>query len=318
MVYEQIAIFIGALLVLVKASDVTVDRALHIARLTGMSQIAVGAIILAVGTSLPEMAITIISSFTGESPLALGTLIGANVADITLMFGITALFGTVVFKRKDLERSWMILISGGLALLLLIRGTADILVGLIAITVYFLFTNYTLLRGYHVPKLKEHKILRRNIAKEGLALAIGIALVLLSANFLTNAAADIARLYGIHEAVIGAAIIAVGTTLPEVSVSVAAIRKRNSTLAVGNLVGSLVTNIGLILGIGAIIAPIPINGLERFMLVSFMVIALLFQTGIATRRKINGAEGILLISIFIAFQALVLAASGFNFAGLLP
>jgi cation:H+ antiporter len=311
MVLEIIALFIGAFVVLVKASDITVDRAVHVAKLTGLSQVAVGAIILALGTSLPELAITIISSFTGESPLAIGMLVGANVADITLMMGITALFGTVVLKKKDVERSWIVLLSVAIAFLIVLRGVIDIWTGIAALVAYFLFTDYTIARGYHIPKLRQHKIARKGLAKEAVVLAAGIVLVIASASILTGTAASIARLYGIHEAVIGAAIIAIGTTLPEMSVSIAAVRKKNSTLAVGNLVGSLITNLGLILGLGALIAPVAINGLEKFILVAFMAIAIMFQSVIASRFKLNRAEGVVLIATFIAFQLLTLAASGF-------
>ena len=179
--YESVLIFIGSLIVLVKASDVVVDRAMHVSRHTGLSQIAVGAIILALGTSLPELAVTIISSINGQPSLAFGTIIGSNITNLTLMFGVSALFGVVIFKRKDLERSWIIALSSGLALLLLIRGVADIFFGIIALVVFFLFVNYTLIRGYSVPKMKEHSVLKKDLAKDVLILFGGIVFVLISA-----------------------------------------------------------------------------------------------------------------------------------------
>jgi len=311
MVLVPIVLFAIGLVVLVKASDEAVLRGVRLAKLTGLSEVAIGFILLAIGTSLPELAVSVFSSFAGESQIAFGTLLGSNISDVTLIFGITALFGTIVWKKADYEVSRSALIPILLALLALFMPVLDANFGILALAVFLMFVfamireKYAISRNHEkVPIIKTPKIVTNIVV-----MLTAIVLVVVSAYLITNSSVDIARAFGIPEILISGIIIAVGTSIPELAVSIQAIRNGRSGLAIGNIAGSLVTNLGFILGIAAIMRPIQIMPLDRAWLVASLVTGLVFLW-LSGRRKLSWRGGIGLIFLWLA-TIVTLAILGF-------
>jgi len=299
-VYEY-AVLVVAIIVLMKSSELTIRNAAALSKLTGVSQMAIGFMIIAVATSLPELAIAVISSVKGEGLLSLGNVIGANISNMALIFGVISLFGFVITKNERDESLKLVLgtILIGLAILLLKR--IDIAFGIFGILIFYAFSKTIVKKGL---KLKNHSegIKTVEIVKSLLMLLLSIAVVIISANFVTDSAVLIARIAGVAESLIGATILAVGTTLPELSVNIAAIKKRNVDLAVGDTMGSLITNLTLVLGIAALINPMTAGAISSIAIGFMIFIGLAFMLFIF-RRKFDTQVGFTLLALYAIYMA---------------
>jgi len=312
MLLISILLFAVGMLVLVKASDETVLRGVRLAKLTGLSEVAIGFILLAIGTSLPELAVSVFSSLGGQSQIALGTLLGSNISDVTLIFGITALFGTVVWKKADIEVSRSALIPILLALVALFLPILDANFGILALAMFMMFVfamvkeKYAISRNHEkVPIIKTPQIVTNIVV-----ILAAMVLLVISATLITDSSVEIARAFGIPEILISGIIIAVGTSIPELAVSIQAIRNKSSGLAVGNIAGSLVANLGLLLGLVAIVRPVSLMPIDRLWLAGTVVTGILFLL-LSSRRKLGRRGGLVLVITWVAVIAALIAMEGF-------
>ncbi|MBU3904548.1 MAG: hypothetical protein KJ906_00145 [Nanoarchaeota archaeon] len=302
MFIEGIILLVG-LIILIKSSEMSILYSIRLAKLLEVTQMAIGFLFISIITSLPEFSIAILSSLKGEGLLSVGNLFGANIINMTLIFGIMAILVTIKTSKEDYKQLIRtIAIISAVSLAFVFLNEIGFLFGLFCITTFVLFFYSIYKNSYKLkPKKIKYEGLKTVETVKTFAYAVAsIILVIISAKFVTDSAIQIASLFGIAESLIGASILAIGTTLPELSISLIAIKRKNISLAIGDLIGSLVTNLTLILGSAAIIAPIVIGPVSKFLAIFLLFTSMifLFLTSATTYGK---KQGIILIILFFGY-----------------
>ncbi|WP_457667725.1 calcium/sodium antiporter [Thiolapillus sp.] len=258
-----VAAVVAGLVVLVWSADQFVAGAAGLARALGISPLIIGLTIVAFGTSAPEMLVSAVAALQGNSGLAIGNAVGSNIANMALVLGVTALIAPLAVHSRTLSRefplmlivmavSWLLLGNGELSRLdgvLLLMG----MLGVILWTIHLART--TGLEDPLIEELTEEIPEAMPTGRAWWLLASGLLLLLGSSKLLVWGAVGIAQYYGVSDLVIGLTIVAIGTSLPELAASVAAARKNEHDIAVGNVVGSNLFNILAVLGIAGAIGP---------------------------------------------------------------
>jgi len=298
----QVVVLLGSLLLLVKSSDLVSNAAVRIARATGLGELAVGFLLLSVITSLPELAVSILAARSGDAGISVGTLFGSNIANLGLILGLTAILApsALLITRDSLKTlSMMLLISSIVPILALVGTGLSTLVGLslllifTAFCIYIIRTNLNL--GHEGEKANE------NVFRQVLLLFGGVAVVLVSAELVVRSSVSISRFLGVEEAVIGATVIAVGTSLPELTVSLAAVGRNHVNLALANIMGSCVTNLTLVLGLVLTLSRLTVHAAVFFQLVIMLSLMNLFAWRMLTDNKIGFSDGVILTIMYVVF-----------------
>lgn len=247
------------LILLVKGGDWTIDSSVYLAERAGMSHLAIGFTVIAFGTSLPELIVSVNANLTGSAGIALGNVLGSNIANIMFVGAAAALVAPLVATSKGLNRQIYVMLAATFLLtVLILYGEITRLVGFVMIGLLLAYIYYE----YHLAKRGEITIEEiedpqySSAAKAFGVLIVGLSAVALGAEFMVDGAQLIASMIGIPEAVIALTIIAIGTSLPELSTCMAAMAKKHGDIVLGNLIGSNVFNILMIIGAAAIARPI--------------------------------------------------------------
>lgn len=262
-----IALLIGGFVLLVLGAELLVKGSSVLAGILGISPLIIGLTVVAYGTSAPEMAVSVMSSFAGQSDIALGNAVGSNILNILLILGISALFTPLVVSKQIIRSDVPIMI--GVSILLFVFGLdgtvsrVDGSILFIGAVLYTLSLIYQSRRQNNISNQDEFTeeygfsgdssliILSKNI----LFIIIGAVLLILGSRFLVNAATTIARILGLSELLIGLTIVSFGTSLPELATSVVASIRGERDIAVGNILGSNIFNILAVLGVAGIVSP---------------------------------------------------------------
>jgi len=265
--------FIVGLLFLLKGADFLVEGSSSIAKRLGISELVIGLTIVAFGTSAPELLVNLVAGFKGNTDIAIGNILGSNIANILLILGLSALFSPLMIKRST---TWKEIPLNLLAVAVLFFMANDQIIdhssvsvltridGLVLIAFFFIFLAYTI----SLAKA-EKEIIDDGIHKYSWLAAIGMSVggliaLAVGGNWVVNGAVVLARQWQVSETLIGLTIVAVGTSLPELATSVVAAFKKKSDIAIGNIVGSNLFNILWILGISATLRPISIPSTANF------------------------------------------------------
>lgn len=301
--------------VLIKATDILVVNFIALSQKTRLRKFALTGLILGLATSLPEFFVGLSAAIEGKPILSLGNIIGANIANLSLVVGGAALLGGTVLVHGDFLRrdSFYAFLAAASPMLLLTDKVLSRLDGfiLLALYVFYQIVVFTEHPG-HLQKDKEEKpgrLLRRfNYSsktkyKEIGWIFLGIALLLFAADALVKIAVNLAMAFNLPLLLIGLLIVAVGTTLPELVFEIEASRNRQSSMFLGNLLGSIVANGTLIIGLVALISPFRIQTLESYLLstISFLLIFVIFYFFIRTKHRLDRWEGGLLLLIYLIF-----------------
>jgi cation:H+ antiporter len=266
MSFTIIGLFLAGLALLIVGAEVLVRGASRLATAVGISPLVVGLTVVAFGTSAPELAITLQSTLTGEPDLALGNVIGSNIANVLLILGLTALISplTVAPRILRLDVPVMIIVSGLLFALALDQSISRF-DGVLLVTGLLLYTGFTVQQSRRESRqvqeefAEEYGAARRQSPVESitqlLLIVAGLALLTFGARWLVESAVVFATFLGLSELIIGLTVIAVGTSLPEIAASIAAGLKGERDIAIGNVVGSCIFNVLSVLGISSLIAP---------------------------------------------------------------
>jgi cation:H+ antiporter len=298
---EIIIVFILALIVLVKASEYIIDASIEISKILKISQFAVGFILLSVSTSIPELFVSSIASFEGNSGIAVGNVIGSNIANITFVLGITAMLGVIMFRKKSAtENAGALFIISMIPLLLIWRGDINQFNGLILVVIFIFYCYFVAKRG-HTPEITDHRHNIRKVAKTYGKFFGSLVLVMLSAYFVVQSGSAIAEEFQLSHEFIGLGMIALGTSLPELIVNVTAMRKKKTSLAVGNILGSCVTNLTLVLGVAAVISPMQLGSLAFSSAIMFLMVANLFLWFQISLGKISKTSGVVMVLAYLFF-----------------
>lgn len=293
-----LGLFIGSLAVLLKASDWFIDSAEEIGLSLGISPFIIGVTIIAFGTSLPELATSIASVFAGDSQIVVGNVIGSNVTNIALVLGLVAIYVKVIKLEQNLwEIDMPFLLSTCLLLWFILRDqqvtTIEAILCLLGLAI---FLGYSL--GSDEGDGQEHP---KASTKSYLLLILGGVFVWLGAHYTVVAIQKLSAIMGIGSGVIALSLVALGTSLPEVIVSMNAAKKGKTSIAVGNVLGSNVFNTLAVIGIPALIGPLEIpDSIITFSLPLMLTMTFLF--GIMTLSKtISRWEGMILLIFYIYF-----------------
>ena len=302
-------------LLLIKATDILVINLRSLAKRTKLGRFAITAIILALATSLPELFVGITAAYEGLPNLALGNVIGSNIADLTLVVGGAALIGGTLkvkggFVRGDLIYAFL---AGLAPIVLLLDRSLSRLDGLILLLLYGFYNIWVLSkRRHHLAKREVeggvvHQILRRlnhrDAGKEMGWIFLGIALLLFSADMLVRMARQIGLIFNIPLLLVGLFLVAIGTSLPELAFETKSLKEGESKMFFGDLLGSIVANGTLVIGLTALIRPIVVGAFEEYLLatVAYIVVFLIFYFFIRTKHKLERWEGAFLIGFYLAF-----------------
>ena len=272
MVYTDYIFFIVFIAGLVFFSRIAIDKAVKISDFLGTSHFTIGFILVALCTSLPELFVSVTSALAGTGGIAVGNVVGSNIADLGLVLGACALVTGIQLQRKEMmENAEVLFLITFIPLYFLIRNTIALTFGVILLVVFILYIVFlkrregaTAIHSTFNPQTHKFeevkfKIQKRQVTVALIVFIIAIAGVILCANYLVESSINIINAWFVPPAFVGATIIAFGTSLPELVVSVRAIRKGYVSLAFGNIIGSCVINLTLVLGVGAVIAPLAVS-----------------------------------------------------------
>ncbi len=299
-----IYIALGIMMVLWGASKLT-DGATSLAARMNIPPIVIGLTVVAMGTSMPEFFISFVSALRGTTDLAVGNVVGSNIFNTMLIVGTAAMVAPMTILRSTVKKDIPFTV---IASAMLIPMTLDGNISRIDALLLFLFfvffmayTVYTAKKGKNDSAESETKQMP---VWKGIALfLIGLTALVVGSNVFVDGATAVASLLGVSEAVIGLTIVAGGTSLPELATSVVAARKGQSAIAMGNVIGSNVMNILMILGITGLIHPMPIQGitwLDLTVMLGSVVLLWLFSY---TKYTVARWEGAVLVTIFLAYMS---------------
>lgn len=270
---EYILIIVG-LLLLFAGGEALVRGSVVISKRLGISAILIGMVVVGFGTSTPELLVSVKASLAGQPDIALGNIVGSNIANVLLILGVSALFCPVICADQAIKRDMMaVVFVSALLFVLTFIGMASAMVGTVMVVMLIAYIVYSYsadLRDKKALPATSPDTVHEHEAQEfsnklGLGISIlmsvgGIIMLVFGADLLVEGASAVARQAGISEAVIGLTLVAVGTSLPEFAAAISAALKRNSDVIIGNVLGSNLFNILGILGVTAIIKPIPLAG----------------------------------------------------------
>ncbi len=311
MILNIFLIVLGVIFVL-KGADFMTDGAVSIAERLNIPSIVIGLTIVAMGTSMPEFCVSLVSALKGTSDLAVGNVVGSNIFNVLLIVGVAALVSPMVISKSTVKKDVPWGVFSALALSLMCLDMQISRIDALILTVGFIaFMAYTLLsakngKSDQPAEEKEEKKEYKPIVAVGLIL-LGLAGLIVGSNVFVDAATEVAREFNVPEAVIGLTIVAGGTSLPELATSVVAARKGQSAIAIGNVIGSNVFNVLMILGITGLICPMQIQGITVIDLSVMTVSIALLWLFSYTKFTVERWEAALLTAIFIGYMAWLIA-----------
>ncbi len=295
-------------IIIIKGSDMLVDGSVNLAKFLKIPTLVIGLTIVAIATGVPEIAISISSSLKGSNGLLLGNLLGSNIFNILFILGLIAIIKPLYIKKEIILKNYAFALLSCLVLFIISYDIyfGDSLVNLITRTEGILLLCFA---GIFLYSTVLGATLDKNIKvekgkfsfKDILYIVVGIVLIGLSAEVIVNSAVNISKWLGIGEDLIGLTIIAVGTNLPELVTSIVAVRKGEVDIAIGNLVGTNIYNIFLILGLAATINPIVISSNAFIDIIVLAITSFIVYIFIQHKKDINRKEGIIMILLYIIY-----------------
>lgn len=298
----QIVFLALGFFLLVKGADWFVDGASGLARKLGIPQLVIGLTIVAMGTSLPEAAVSISAALRGNAGITIGNIVGSNILNILIILGVTALIATLKVADSTVryEIPFMIVATFVLLWLGYTGGQVTWLEGVILWVLFLLYLRYLYMMAKK-GKEEEREAEQLSTAKIiGLILA-GVVMIAAGSNFAVEGASNLAKALGISQRFIGLTIVALGTSLPELVTSVSAARKHNADIAIGNIVGSNIFNILFIVGTTALITPVTFaSGFVVDTLIAAAVGILLFVC-VARTKELRKKAGIVMLLAYILY-----------------
>ena len=301
MIFDIIFIVLGVTLVLWGADRLT-EGASSLARRMNVPEMIIGLTIVAAGTSAPELFVSLVSALKGTPDMAVGNVVGSNTMNAMLIVGCAAAVAPMVISRSTVRKDIPFAIGATLLLMALTYdGSLSWVDGIILLAGFAAFMVYTLRQAKAGSSEEEATATNMKTGKAVLYLIGGLAGLVVGSNVFVDHASNLAFALGISEAVVGLTVVAGGTSLPELATSVVAARKGQSAIAIGNVIGSNVFNILMILGLTGVICPLEIEGItlvdQAVMLVSIVLVWLFSRT----RYTVERWEGVLLVCGYAAY-----------------
>jgi len=308
----QIIILLAGLLLILFGANYLVDGSSSIAKKFGISEFVIGLTIVGIGTSTPEMVVSFLSSFQGKADMAIGNIVGSNIFNTMLILGITALISPLVITRSNLKKD--IPLNIGVTLVLILLGMNYTLFGigsdqlsrmdgliLLAIFAWYLWSSFK-----SDPETDEdgEEIIVRSTGISAMMIVGGLAALIFGGRLFVNSATAIAHIFGVSDKFIAITVMAAGTSMPELATCVVAAFKGRGQLALGNILGSNISNILLILGGAALINPLSFSGMTTVDLCAVLIcsIFILLSAYLFKKRQLDRVEGCVLILMEAAYM----------------
>ena len=324
MTYNGLMIILGFAL-LVFGADMLVKGASNIAKKFHIPEMLIGLTIVAIGTSAPELIITITSTQSSSTDLIIGNAIGSNLCNLLLILGLMAIIRPVKIDKE--ARNFHIPMAFLASLVILLMGLGILgnstqyinqMEGFFLIILFVVYFSYPIVKEFEdiVNSYKKEKLERKNLSNKNsrkkkiniplslLLIVVGVLLLKYGGDFVVDSATNIALYFNIPERVIGLTVVAIGTALPELVTSIFAVIRKDTDLAVGNLIGSCVLNLFLILGIGAMITPLEFTPdfIQNLILLCSMTFVLWLFNFMGKRDTITRPKGLVLLGVFALYM----------------
>ena len=307
-------VLIIALSAIVFGANCLVEGSVSIARRLRLSDFIIGALVVGVGTSMPEMVVSVIGALRGNADIAIGNVVGSNIFNVLGILGVTSAIFPIAVSGKNLRHDMPRCISVSVLLFLLtynfFNGTPALISrvdGIILLGLFGLFVVFSFFRNRKFPVPEKNKIKEedRSLWISIMKVVGGLAVLITGCHFFVKEAVVIAKIIGVDDAFISITLIACGTSLPEFAASITAAAKKNTQLALGNIVGSNIFNILLILGLSSVITPLNTGGItiiDYLVLIASSILPLLF----GIKGRISRTGGIVMMLCFIVYNAWLL------------
>ena len=299
----QVFILLVGFLLLVKGADWFVEGAAGIAKKLGIPQLIIGLTIVAMGTSMPEAAVSITAALQENAGITIGNIVGSNILNILIILGVTALITNVAIQKSTLyyEIPYMIAITIVLMIFGITGGKITFIEGIILWLLFIVFLGYLFVMSKKGNSQENEEVKDIPVWKCILFMLVGGVMVVKGSDFAVSGASAIARFFGMSERFIGLTIVAFGTSLPELVTSVTAAKKGNAGIAIGNIVGSNIFNILFVIGTTALICTVPFE--SKFIIDTIIAIAsgAVLWLGTYKNRELRKPCGIVMLLGYAAY-----------------
>ncbi|MCL2223395.1 MAG: calcium/sodium antiporter [Defluviitaleaceae bacterium] len=314
MILNSFLLILGFAL-LIKGSDIFVDASVGIAEKLSVPKVIIGLTIVAMGTSAPELVISVTASARGSNALAIGNIVGSNIFNLMLIIGLCAVIRPMIVNVRQIHKDFWISIAAAIMLLVLKvvggdfipRAGSLLLVAIFATYMFFLIRKAIKTAEPHEHDEQEKK--SRPLPIYALIAIFGLGLIIGGGHLTVESASYIAAAMNISERIIGLTVIAIGTSLPELVISLVACKKGENEFALGNIIGSNIFNILFILGVAGLVSPLQIDG-GLVADTSFLIVgSLLTIAFVYSRKRISRPEGALMVLMYLAYMVFTVFAA---------
>ena len=320
-----ILLIILGLAMIIVGANFLVDGSSRIASRFGISDIVIGMTIVAIGTSAPELVVSFLGAMKGSVGLSVGNILGSNICNILLIIGLSSIIYPMTVTRINVNRDMQFLLLSTVVLVLVSldaqietltiddQMTGNVISrteGLILLLFFLVFMFYSIAsakrheeatRGTEAKEEEEKPVVKKNFLVSLVMFLGGLAVLIWGGNILVDNATVLARAKGVSDTMIGATIVAIGTSLPELAASVMAACRKKVGIAIGNVIGSNIFNVFLILGGCATVTPLPLASVNHVHFIFLLLATLLFLVSARTSFKIRRIEGLMLFALYILY-----------------
>lgn len=308
----QTLILLGGLLLILFGANYLVDGSSSIAKKFGISEFVIGLTIVGIGTSTPEMVVSFLSAFQGKADMAIGNIVGSNIFNTMLILGITSIIAPLMITKSNLKKDIPLNII--VTILLIILGMNSTLFGvgedklsrvdglvLLGIFAWYLWSSF---KSDGEADDESEGIIVRSVGVSTIMVIGGLAALIVGGKLFVNSATSLAQMFGVSDKFIAITVMAAGTSMPELATCVVAALKGRGQLALGNILGSNISNILLILGGSAVISPLSFSGMSAVDLGTILTcsVFILLSAYIFRKKELDRFEGIVLILMEAAYM----------------
>lgn len=316
--FIEALVLIGGLILILVGAEFLVEGSSSIAKKFGVSEFVIGLTIVGIGTSTPEMVVSFLSAFEGKASMAIGNVIGSNIFNTALILGVTAMISPLIITRNNMKRdiplniiATILLIALGMNHTLFKVGTDTLtrIDGIIFLLLFSLYIFFSFKNDTEDSDEEHTEEKPRTIALSSAMIISGLAGLIWGGNLFVNSATELAKIFGVSDKFIAITIMAGGTSLPELATCVVAALKGRGQMALGNILGSNISNILLILGGSALISPLSFGEITNVDIgvVLLCAIIILLTALVLGKNKITRTEGLILVIIEIAYMTYLIA-----------
>lgn len=306
--FLDIVLLLVGFVLLIKGADFFVDGSSSIAKLLGVPGFVIGLTVVAMGTSAPEAAVSITAGVQGSNEIAISNVIGSNIFNLLVVAGICAIIKPYKIEPMMLKRDFPINIAANAVLLLfmLLGSALGLIDGLVLLIAFVGYLVFVLVSAFRNKEQQEEDIKKMSPVVSIIAIIGGLAAVIFGGNLVVNNAQDIAREFGLSETFIGLTIVAIGTSLPELVTSIVAAKKGESGLALGNVIGSNIFNIMLILGLSSSLSTILVDTSAIINAIILFVVTVLVYIPCLVKKGMGRIVGGICVAGYVGYTVYLL------------